>query len=152
MKLTLKRILTLGATCALAVGLTFAQGPGGPPPGGGHGRMEMMTNRLNLTADQQTQVKAIFDQERLASEPLRAQLNSLHTSVEAAVKANDAAQITQLSHTLGGLMGQMEAIRLQAQAKVYALLTPAQQQLFSASGPGGFGGGPGRGMRNNNNR
>ena len=150
MKLPLKRVLTLGATCALAAGLTFAQGPGGPPPGGGHSRIEMMTNRLNLTADQQAQVKAIFDQERLASEPLRAQLTSLHSSVETAVKANDTAQITQLSQTLGGLMGQMEGIRLQAQAKVYALLTPVQQQLFSASGPGGFAGGPRGGMQNNN--
>ena len=146
MKTILRRALTAGSVCVLAAGLSFAQGP---YPRGGHDPVSMMATHLNLTTDQQAQVKTIFDQARTEAEPLRTQAESLKSSIDAAVKANDTAKITQLATTRGALMGQMEAIHLQAQAKIYQLLTPTQQQQF---GTGGMGHGFGAGMHHGSNQ
>jgi Spy/CpxP family protein refolding chaperone len=58
--------LCSGALCAIPM-LAQDAAPASPPPqgqmgprgGGGRGQLEMLTKRLNLTSDQQTQVKAI---------------------------------------------------------------------------------------------
>ncbi len=127
----------------LAASLSFAQAPGPRGPRGQHDPIAMLTSRLNLTADQAAQAKTIFDQARTSSDPIRAQLDTLHSSVDAAVKANDQSKIVTLATNIGALEGQLQAIHLQAQAKLYALLTPAQQQLFDNQGPGRGWGGPG---------
>jgi len=59
-------VLCSGALCTLPVMAQDAAAPAAPQAGGRAGRMEgrqldMLTKKLNLTADQQTQVKAIDD-------------------------------------------------------------------------------------------
>jgi protein CpxP len=85
----------------------------GPPPGGQRGfdparRIEMMQRRLNLTADQTTQVRAIFADGRAKMEALRA-----NTSLAPADR-----------HAQG------EALRQDQDAKVRAVLTPDQKTKF----------------------
>lgn len=133
------------ALLTLATGLALAQVPPAPPeghgPGGGH--MGMLAQRLNLTPDQQTQAKAIFEQMSQAAGPIHDQMKSLHAQITAAVKANDQGGLAQLGGSLGSLTGQAETLRLQAEAKFYAILTPAQQAQFDSLAPGrGMGMGP----------
>ncbi len=148
MNLSTRRILTVPALLALAAGLTLAQPPAGHGPGGDH--MAMMAQALNLTADQQTQAKAIFEQVNTAAAPIHDQIKALQADITAAVKANDQAKLAQLGATQGSLMGQAETLHLQAQARFYALLTPAQQAQFDTMTAGhgmGMGMMGGRRMR-----
>jgi len=85
----------------------------GPGPGGHRGfdperRVEMMQRRLNLSADQTTQVKAIFADGRAKMEALRA-----NTSLAPADR-----------HAQG------EALRQDEHAKIEAVLTPDQKTKF----------------------
>ena len=146
MPIALKRFLAVPALLALAAGLTLSQTA--PPEGRGHGgpggQINMLAQRLNLSADQQAQAKIIFEQMSTAAAPFHEQMKSLRSEIAAAVKANDQAKLTQLATTLGTLTGQAEALHLQAQAKFYALLTPAQQAQFETMmGGRGMDMGPG---------
>ncbi len=102
-----------------------------PGPNGGHrhGRMgAFLGSYLNLTADQQSQAKAIFQEARQSSQPIRQQLKQTRQSLRAAIQSNNTAQIQQLSATEGSQIGQLAAVRGTAMAKVYQILTPDQQQ------------------------
>lgn len=150
MPTSLKRFLAIPSVLALAAGLTLAQPapPEGHGPGGPGGHLNMLTQRLSLSADQESQAKAIFQQLSSATAPIHEQMKALRTEISAAVKANDQAKLAQLATTLGTLTGQAEALHLQAQAKFYALLTPAQQTQFDTMIDGhGMGMGPMRGHR-----
>jgi len=113
------------------------EGPGahqGPPRGGPREmearRMEMLTKQLNLTADQQTQAKAIFEASRQQMEALR----------------NDTATAPQDKRP------KMMSIRQEESAKFKALLTDEQKTKYAdmeakmrergeeRRGPGGPGG------------
>jgi protein CpxP len=103
--------------------------------GGGHrhGRMgAFLSSYLNLTEAQQTQAKAIFQEARQTSQPIRQQLKQTRQSLHAAVQSNNTAQIQQLATTQGGEVGQLTAVRSTAMAKVYQILTPDQQQKLAA--------------------
>jgi protein CpxP len=85
----------------------------GPPPGGPRGfdperRVEMMQRRLNLSADQTTQVRAIFADGRGKMEALRG-----NTSLAPADRR-----------------AQGEALRQDQDAKIHAELTPDQKAKF----------------------
>jgi Spy/CpxP family protein refolding chaperone len=87
----------------------------GPPPGGQWGRgpnaerrVEMLQKRLNLSADQTAQVKAIFEGERGKMEALRA-----NTSLAPQDRRS-----------------QMMAIHQDGEAKIQAVLTPDQKTKY----------------------
>ena len=121
--LLLAGVLALG-TCA-----AMAQNDGPPPgqggPGGGQrGRgfdpqrqVEMLTQRLNLTADQQTQVKAVLTEQRQKMEALR---NA------APADSADSSQATPNRRQ------QMEAIRTDTDTKITALLNDDQKAKYAA--------------------
>ena len=150
MKITKKSMLGAAALLcgtALVVGPAVAQdapppppqgngqwqgGPGGP---GGRGpnperRLEMLQQRLNLSADQTTQIKAIFADSRTKMEALR----------------SNSALAPEDRRTQG------ESLRKDETAKVEAVLTPDQKSKFEEMeakqrdrmrehrGPGGPGG------------
>ena len=81
----------------------------------------------NLSADQKTQAKAIFQAAKQAGAPIRTQLQANRQAMVAAIKAGDAAQIQSLATAGGALQGQLMANRASAMAKLYAMLTPDQQ-------------------------
>jgi Spy/CpxP family protein refolding chaperone len=95
----------------------------------GFGRF--MSAYLNLTSQQRTQAKAIFEDSRQQSEPVRQQLMQTRDSLRAAIQADDMNQIKQLSATEGSEIGQLTATRSSAFAKAYQILTPAQKQKLA---------------------
>ena len=141
------RILALGGVAALVIAATVfavAQGPGFPHGGGGHGDMiEHLSRALNLTDAQKTQVKAILDAERAATEPGRSRMEDIHKQVEAALFSGqfDEAQIRPLATQASQIMTDQMVEHLRAFAKIYALLTPEQrvkaQEMHKGMGPGG---------------
>jgi protein CpxP len=81
MKSTRNRILTIGAAVLLAVAAAIAQGPhgfGGPGSGFHH-----MLKQLDLTTDQQSQVKTVFDKEKTTMKPLMEQMRQNHEAMKA---------------------------------------------------------------------
>lgn len=127
----MKHLVKFATVAAMAAGMALAQTPAAPAqPNAGttrqHIRQRMM-RQLNLTDSQKQQAKAIFQQARQNAEPLRQQLKQNREALAAAVKADDTAQIHSLSLQRGNLEGQMLGIRSEAQAKLYATLTPEQK-------------------------
>jgi Spy/CpxP family protein refolding chaperone len=97
-----------------------------------HGHMgAFLSSYLNLTPAQQAQEKTIFQSARESAKPVREQLKQTRQSLRAAVQANDTAQIQQLASSEGTEMGQLAAIRGNAMAKMYQILTPDQQQKLA---------------------
>jgi hypothetical protein len=133
MKQTLSALLLLAASA-------FAQGPFGPPDPAT--QVARLTTLLTLTSAQQAQATTIFTNEQSAVAPIQTEIQTAHTSLTAAVKANQTATIDTLAAQLGGYNGQITAIQSKAQASFYAILTATQQtQYDSLRGPGGAGGG-----------
>ncbi len=100
-------------------------GPGGPGGPGGRGgdRLAMMSEQLNLTADQKTKVQAILESERKSLEALRED-SSLNQEARRA---------------------KMQEIRQSFAGKIREVLTPEQQakmgEMRGARGPVGPGAG-----------
>ena|SRR5271157_3860705 len=80
MKSTRTRILTIGAAVLLAVAAAIAQGPHGF---GGPGDFHHMLKQLDLTSDQKSQVKAIWEKEKPTLQPLMQQMRQNHTAMSA---------------------------------------------------------------------
>ena len=73
------------------------------------------------------QAKTIFGQARETAKPIREELKANREAMRAAVKADNKSQIEQLAKVRGNLMGKMTAIRTEAAAKFYQVLTPEQR-------------------------
>jgi len=119
-------ILLCGALLAIAPAMAQQDAPPPPPqggaqgpppggPGGGRGgmnperRLEMMQRQLNLTPDQTTAIKAIFEDERAKMEAARASDGSLSPEDRRA---------------------KMMAMREEEKTKIEAILTPEQKTKY----------------------
>lgn len=129
------RLVLLAGTALAAAGMLNAQAmPSRFGAGGGDaprfGRMQQfLAVYLDLTEAQQAQAKEIFAAARASAAPLVAQLRSGREEMAAAVRANQPdAELDRIASRQGVLLGQLTAIRAKARAKLYALLTPAQQE------------------------
>jgi protein CpxP len=80
MKSTRTRILTIGAAVMLAVAAAIAQGMHGH--GGPGGDFHRMLRQLDLTSDQHSQVKAIWEKEKPALQPLMQQMRQNHSAMK----------------------------------------------------------------------
>ena len=133
---------------AMAAGMAFAQTPSAtsqpataPPPSsvqsqqskGVHNRAFMKEQRawvskqLNLSDAQKAQAKAIFGESRMAAKPIREQLQANRLALRAAVKADKTSDIHVLSMARGNLQGKLTAIRTEAAARFYNILSPQQR-------------------------
>ncbi len=97
-------------------------------PGGA--MMQRLSKRLNLTADQQQQAKAIFQQARQQRMALAPKLKDEHQAMSAAVKSDNEQQIDQILQNNASLNAQARAIHAKAMAKFYQILTPEQKAQF----------------------
>jgi len=105
-----------------------AMGRQGMRRGAMRGNLERMSQQLNLTATQKEKARTIFSSARQSSQPIREQLRANHEKLTAAAKANKSpAEIQKLSNEQGRLLGQLVAIRTEARAKFYRILTPDQR-------------------------
>ena len=129
----MKKLGSLLLLPLFAAGILSAQ-PAAPPqahhraPGGQ--MMQRLSTRLNLTADQQQQAKAIFQQSRQQMKALAPKLKEERQSVAAAVKSDNEPQIDQVLQQNAPLNAQARAIHAKAMAKFYQLLTPDQKAKF----------------------
>ena len=91
---------------------------------------QRLTARLNLTADQQQRVKAIFKESRDQNQPLAAEIHDERMALRNAVKTDNPAQIDQIMQANQGLNAKVGATYLKAMAKIYTILTPDQKAKF----------------------
>ena len=132
-----RTFVKLATVAALATGMVFAQASPSTSPSpkaqtGNHQGVRRhrarMAQALNLTDAQKAQAKAIFQQAREASKPIRAQLKENRQALMQAAKAGKSeADLQRLATVQGKLRGQMVAIRTEAFAKFYSTLTPEQR-------------------------
>lgn len=118
-----------------------------PPMEGGNFFVKMLTHRLDLTTDQQTQVEQIFSAERTAAATVEQNLANFHQQVASATAGGhfDEQQIRTLAEAQIANFAEVAVLHAGSQAKIYSLLTPEQKTKFSEMhGPEH---GPGRGMR-----
>jgi len=127
MKSTRIRILSIGAAVLLAAASAIAQGRHGY--GGPGGDFHHMLKPLDLTADQHTQVKAIFEKEKPTLQPLMQQMRQNHNAMSALEasgtfdEAKTRALATQNSQTMVEL--QVEHARIKCE--IMQILTPDQK-------------------------
>ncbi len=107
----------------------------------------MLTRSLGLDATQEGKVHTILADAQLSSQAIRDQLKPLRTSLLAAIKANDSAQIEALHQQTSPLQQQLDVIHSKASAQIYAALSPDQQTKVGNAIGMLMGGGFGPGMR-----
>ena len=127
MKSTRIRFLTISAAVLLAVAAVFAQGPHGF--GGPDGDFHHMLKQLDLTTDQQSQVKAIWEKEKPTLQPLMQQMRQNHRAMSAFQasgpfdETKTRALATQNSQTMVELQVEHERIK----SEIMQILTPDQK-------------------------
>jgi Spy/CpxP family protein refolding chaperone len=143
--------MKLLAISIFASALVLAQGPPprrGPGGGGPRGMEQMLTQHLNLNAEQQNRMHTAFEEARTASRGLDTQMQSLHTQLTEAVKSGNEGAIDAITQQMSQLHQQQTAIHAKSAAKIYQSLTADQKSklgdnLGMLMGPGG---GMGMGM------
>jgi Spy/CpxP family protein refolding chaperone len=126
-----------GAMATMAIAQTPTPAP--VAPAAVHARRQMMKD-LALTPTQKQQARTIAQNTRQQAQPLTQQLQQDRQALRTAVQAGDSAQIQQLSATMGGLEGQVLAIRSAGRAQFFAMLTPDQKAKAAAFQPKGHRG------------
>ena len=137
-------VLIIGVT-VFALGHAFQGGPGGP---GGHGKdharmMEHVAKELGLTAEQTTQVKALFEGMHAAEEARHAKREELRKQLDEATKGGqfDETRVRAIANEQGALMADSLVEHERMKSKIYAILTPEQRikadELHKRGGPGG---------------
>jgi len=126
MKSTRTRILTIGAAVLLAVAAAIAQGPHGF---GGPGDFHHMLKQLDLTSDQKSQVKAIWEKEKPTLQPLMQQMRQSQTAMKTLQasgpfdEAKTRALATQNSQTMIELQVEHERMK----SEIMQILTADQK-------------------------
>jgi len=126
MKSTRIRILTIGAAVLLAVSAVVAQGPHGF---GGPGDFHHMLKQLDLTSDQKSQVKAVWEKEKPSLQPLMQQMRQSQNAMKTLQasgpfdEAKTRALATQNSQTMIELQVAHERIK----SEIMQILTPDQK-------------------------
>lgn len=147
--------MTTRTTWAAAVGLALAMAGAGTVAVAGEGGHRGHHGRggagfggfraLDLTEEQKTQAKAIFEEQRKASEPQRAQMHELRKQMREQLDSGkaDATAIGQLAIQTHAIGSQLREARERGHERLLAILTPEQkaklEQMKSERGKRGFG-------------
>jgi len=118
--------LTLASALVLAQSQNSSPNPPSAAERSQH-RVEMLTAKLSLTAEQQQQATTIFTNSGTTTQPLVENMLRTQQSLASAVKNNDTAGIEQASATVGKLTTQITAAEGKADAAFYQILTPEQR-------------------------
>lgn len=134
MKSTRIRILTIGAAVTLAVAAAIAQGMHGMhghggPDGDFHHMLAFFTDKLDLTSDQQAQVKAIWEKEKPTLEPLMKQMHQNHADMQALEAAGpfDEAKTRALATQHAQTMIEVEVQHARVKSEMVQVLTADQK-------------------------
>jgi periplasmic protein CpxP/Spy len=131
MKSTRIRILTVGAAVLLAVAAAIAQGRHGygGPGGDFHHMLGFFTRALDLTTDEQTQVKAIWEKEKPTLQPLMQQMRQYHSDKRALEASGpfDEAKTRALATSHAQIMIEMEVQHARIKSEMMQVLTADQK-------------------------
>jgi len=131
MKSTRIRILTIGAAVILAVAAAIAQGMHGHggPDGDFHHMLAFFTDKLDLTSDQQAQVKAIWEKEKPTLEPLMKQMHQNHADMLALETSGpfDEAKTRALATQHAQTMVEVEVQHARIKSEMVQVLTADQK-------------------------
>lgn len=125
-----------------------AQSTARPMPPPGQMFVKMMSEKLNLTADQKAKVDTLFTQQKDAVAPLMERIGDFHKQLQS-LTANghfDEAQIRSLAQEQVQTFTDLTIAHETAMFQVYSMLTPEQQAKFfehpdfPGHGHGGHGG------------
>ncbi|HKM85627.1 MAG TPA: Spy/CpxP family protein refolding chaperone [Terriglobales bacterium] len=121
------RMLTIGAAVLLAAAAAIAQGRHGF--GGPGGDFRRMLTQLDLTADQHSQVKAIFEKEKPTMQPLMQQMRQNHSAMEAleASGAFDEAKTRALATQNSQTMIELQVEHARIKSEIMQILTADQK-------------------------
>jgi protein CpxP len=144
-------VLIIGAT-VLALGHGFQGMPGGRvkdhPRGFGPGMMEHISKALDLTAEQQTQVKALLEGMHAAEESRHTKREDLRKQLDAATANGqfDETRVRAIANEQAQLMADSLVEHERMKSKVFAILTPEQrtkaEEMHKRGGPHGRRHGP----------
>ena len=101
---------------------------GGPGEGM---RIERLAQRLDLTDEQQAQVREIKEASREKHEALREKMQNNREAMREAIQSDNTASIRSLADQKGDLVAEMSVLKANDRAKIRAVLTPEQQQAFA---------------------
>jgi periplasmic protein CpxP/Spy len=131
MKSTRIRILTIGAAVILAVAAAIAQGMHGHGgPGGDFNHMlGFFTDKLDLTTDQQSQAKTIWEKEKPAMEPLMKQMHQNHADMRALQASGpfDEVKTRALATQQAQTMIEVEVQHARIKSEMMQILTADQK-------------------------
>jgi len=121
------RVLTVGAAVLLAATAVIAQGRHGF--GGPGGDFHRMLKQLDLTSDQQPQVKAIFAKEKPTMEPLMEQMRQNHNAMSALEAAGpfDEAKTRVLATQNAQTMVELQVEHARIKSEIMQILTADQK-------------------------
>jgi Spy/CpxP family protein refolding chaperone len=153
-----RKILSIAGACvlsvivlALSVGAVARQGHhGGPPPFGPPSPERMLahlTEDLDLSADQVTQIKAIMTDEESKVAPYRAKMDDLDEQMRTATADGqfDEAKVREIAAQQAQVLTELIVERKRGEAKTFAVLTTEQRQKFEELRKAGPPHPPGRG-------
>jgi periplasmic protein CpxP/Spy len=130
MKLTRPRILAIAAAVMLAAAAVFAQGMHGHGPDGEFGHLlGFYTHALDLTADQQTQIKAIWAKEKPSIKPLMQQERTNHAAMESLLASGpfDEAKTRTLATANAQTLIELEVQHARIKSEMMQVLTADQK-------------------------
>ena len=132
MKSTRIRIIAIGAAVILAVAAAIAQGMHGHhggPKGDFNHMLAFFTDYLDLTADQQTQAKAIWEKEKPTMEPLMKQMHQNHTDMRTLEASGpfDEAKTRTLATSHAQTMIEVEVQHARVKSELMQVLTADQK-------------------------
>ena len=132
-------LLVLILTLAVPMALAAPQGRGR----GGYGfgdqgmgpgeQLGFAFRQLDLTEEQKTEMKKIFEAEKSLMEPIRTQLRDNREALRKATESGqfNEATVTSLAQKQADLMAQMIVSRHRVHAQIWQLLTPEQREKAS---------------------
>ncbi len=95
-------------------------------------KVEMLSKKLNLTADQKTKVLAIHQESQATNKELKKnKMKTLREEMQAMLKADASAEALRAKHKeIESVQAQLSDNRFDKMLKIRALLTPEQKEKF----------------------
>jgi len=135
----MKKKFFLGASAIILVvaagmaGTLLAQGPGQNFHRGFRHHdgwmLQHMTKELNLTTDQQTQIKSIMQAQKSKTQPLMQQMRQNRQAESANITGNfDENQARTFANKQSQIMSDLIVEQERTKSQIYAVLTPEQRQ------------------------
>jgi len=126
------KFLILVTAAVLAAPAVFAADNSSAPPPRGR-ILQRMANKLNLTADQRAQIRAVLAGEKGALKPLVAALHDARKNLRAAIHASDANETTvrAASAKVAAAQADLAVERMKLYGKIAPILTEAQRRQLA---------------------